>query len=82
MDFSWTDEQLAYKKAVIEFAQKELNRTCSNATETVVSRTELWKNAPILASTGCHFLKNMAAPMRISLTTMLTMEGLGYGCRR
>ena len=25
MDFSWTEEQLAYKKAVVEFAQKELN---------------------------------------------------------
>ena len=25
MDFSWTDEQLAYKKAVVTFAQNELN---------------------------------------------------------
>ena len=25
MDFSWTEEQLAFKKAVIKFAQKELN---------------------------------------------------------
>jgi hypothetical protein len=26
MDFSWTEEQLKFKKAVIEFAQKELNQ--------------------------------------------------------
>ena len=25
MDFSWTEEQLAFKKAVIKFAQTELN---------------------------------------------------------
>ena len=25
MDFSWTEEQLKYKQAVIEFAQRELN---------------------------------------------------------
>ena len=26
MDFSWTEEQLKYKRAVIEFAQEELNK--------------------------------------------------------
>ena len=25
MDFSWTEEQVAFKNAVIKFAQKELN---------------------------------------------------------
>lgn len=25
MDFSWSDEQLAFKRSVAEFAQKELN---------------------------------------------------------
>ena len=25
MDFAWSDEQLAFRKSVIQFAQKELN---------------------------------------------------------
>ena len=80
MDFSWTEEQLAYKKTVIEFAQKELNEGMIERDHEGRFSRDLWKKC---AGIGIH---GLATPEEYGgsdadiLTSMLTMEGLGYGC--
>lgn len=91
MDFAWSEEQLAFKAAVIKFAQKELNEglierdRCSE-----VSRRNWQKCADfgilglaIPEAYGGSVAGGSAADGSAAdiLTTMLVMEGLGYGCR-
>ena len=65
MDFSWTEEQLKFKQAVIEFAEKNLT-ACSNVIGLVNSPVIIGENAPISGSWACPCPSNMAAPMPIS----------------
>jgi len=80
MDFSWTDEQLAYKKAVIEFAQRELNREMIERDRQGLFSRELWKKCADFGIQGMPFPEKYGGSEADILTTMLTMEGLGYGC--
>ncbi|MFK8059241.1 MAG: acyl-CoA dehydrogenase family protein [Polaribacter sp.] len=84
MDFSWTEEELNYKKEVIKFAQENLQN------DTVVSRdndcsfsTDDWKKC---ADFG---IQGLAAPLEYGgskdkidlMSATLAMEGLGYGSK-
>jgi alkylation response protein AidB-like acyl-CoA dehydrogenase len=81
MDFSWTDEQLAYKKAVIEFAQKHLNTgLLEREREGELSR-ENWKKCAEFGIQGMPFPAEYGGADADIMTSMLTMEGLGYGCK-
>lgn len=81
MDFSWTEEQLAYKQAVIEFAQKELNGgLVERDRESQFSRRN-WEQCARFGIQGLPFPEEYGGAEADILTTMLTMEGLGYGCR-
>lgn len=81
MDFSWTEEQLAFKKAVINFARQELNEGLIERDKQAEFSMENWKKC---AQFG---LLTLAVPEEYGgvdadiLTAMLAMEGLGYGCR-
>jgi alkylation response protein AidB-like acyl-CoA dehydrogenase len=80
MDFSWTDEQMAYKKAVINFAQKELNAGMIERDQQSTFPNELWKKCAGFGIHGMPFPEKYGGSDADILTTMLTMEGLGYGC--
>src|SRR3990172_1829627 len=80
MDFSWTDEQLAYKKAVIDFARKELNQEMIQRDKERVFIRELWKKCADFGIQGMAVPEEYGGSEADILTTMLTMEGLGYGC--
>jgi hypothetical protein len=80
VDFSWTEEQLAYKKAVIEFAQKNLNEgVIERDREGRLSR-EAWKQCAQFGIQGMPMPEAYGGADADIMTTMLTMEGLGYGC--
>jgi alkylation response protein AidB-like acyl-CoA dehydrogenase len=81
MDFSWSDEQLRYKKAVIEFAQKELNKDIVERDHAGSFSRELWKKCADFGIQGLPFPEKYGGAEADILTTMLTMEGLGFGCR-
>jgi len=81
MDFAWTDEQLAYKKAVIEFAQRELNRDMIERDRNSTFSRELWKKCADFGIHGLPFPEEYGGADADVLTTMLTMEGMGYACR-
>ncbi len=80
MDFSWSEEQLAYKKAVIEFAQKELNIGMIERDYEGSFSRELWKKCAGFGIQGLATPEIYGGSDADIMTTMLTMEGLGYGC--
>lgn len=80
MDFSWTDEQLAYKKAVIEFAQKNLNDGIIERDQAGELSRAAWQQCARFGIQGLPMPEAYGGADADILTTMLTMEGLGYGC--
>jgi alkylation response protein AidB-like acyl-CoA dehydrogenase len=80
MDFSWTEEQLAYKRAVISFAQKELNKEVIQRDREEIFSRENWEKCAEFGIQGLPFPEAFGGADADILTTMLTMEGLGYGC--
>ena len=81
MDFSWTEEQLNFKKTVIEFAQKELNTGLIDRDRMGELALENWKKCAQLGILGLAIPEQYGGSGTDIMTTMLVMEGLGYGCR-
>ncbi len=81
MDFGWTEEQLAYKKAVIEFAQRELNQGMIERDRDSSFSRDLWQKCADFGIHGMPFPEKYGGSDADILTTMLTMEGLGYGSK-
>lgn len=81
MDFAWSTEQLKFKDAVIQFAQRELDQdVLARETSTVFPREE-WKKCASFGIQGLPLPKEYGGRDCDILTTMLAMEALGYGCR-
>jgi alkylation response protein AidB-like acyl-CoA dehydrogenase len=81
MEFSWTEEQLNFKNAVIEFAQKELNVGLIDRDRQGELAHENWKKCARMGILGLAIPEQYGGSESDILTTMLVMEGLGYGCR-
>jgi alkylation response protein AidB-like acyl-CoA dehydrogenase len=81
MDFSWTEEQLKYKRAVIDFAQKELNKGLIDRDRQGELARENWNKCAQFGILGLAIPEEYGGSEADILTTMLVMEGLGYGCR-
>ena len=81
MDFSWTEEQLKYKQAVIEFAQRELNDGLIDRDRQGELSRENWKKCARMGILGLATPEAYGGSATDIVTTMLVMEGLGYGCR-
>ncbi len=83
MDFSWTKEQTELRTQVAEFAERELNDDLTSREQEALFLRDLWKKC---AEFGIQALPN---PGRYGgrfeeaniLTSILAMEGFGYGCR-
>lgn len=83
MNFSWSKDQLDYKKAVIAFAQNEITHNVVEKDHKGEFPMESWQKC---AQFG---IQSMAAPAQYGgqknkvdiLTSMLAMEGFGYGCQ-
>jgi alkylation response protein AidB-like acyl-CoA dehydrogenase len=81
MDFSWTEEQLQLRHAVIEFAQKELNEGLAERDRQGELPRENWRKCARFGILGLAVPEEYGGAGSDILTTMLVMEGLGYGCR-
>ena len=81
MDFSWSDEQLEFKRSVSDFAQKELNRGLVERDKESEFSRENWQKCADFGILGLSFPEEFGGSDLDILTTMLTMEGLGYGSR-
>jgi alkylation response protein AidB-like acyl-CoA dehydrogenase len=81
MDFSWSEEQLALKRAVIEFAQQNLNQGLLERDRRSEFSRENWLKCARFGLHGLPIPEAYGGTGADILTTMLIMEGLGYGCR-
>lgn len=81
MDFSWTEEQRKYKQAVIEFAHKELNEGLIDRDRQGELGRQNWKKCARMGILGLAIPEEYGGSGTDIMTTMLVMEGLGYGCR-
>lgn len=81
MDFSWTDEQLALKRATAEFARAELDADVAARDSACAFSRDNWLKCAAFGIHGLPVPKDLGGGGADLLTTMLTMEGLGYGCR-
>jgi alkylation response protein AidB-like acyl-CoA dehydrogenase len=80
MDFDWSEEQLAFKSAVVEFARQRLNGAMIERDREGRFSRELWQECATFGIQGMPFPEEYGGGNSDILTTMLTMEGLGYGC--
>jgi len=81
MDFSWTEEQLTLKNAAIKFAQRDLNKDLIERDRKGEFSRESWQKCAQFGLQGLPFPEKFGGSDADILTTMLTMEGMGYGCR-
>ncbi len=81
MDFSWTEEQLNFKKAVIEFAHRELNKGLIDRDRQSEFSRENWQKCARFGIFGLAIPEEYGGNGADILTAMLVMEGLGYSCR-
>lgn len=81
MDFEFTGEQLELKKRAIHFAQKELNHDVIKRDKDEIFSRELWKKCSDFGIQGFAFPEQYGGNNADILSTMLLMEGLGYGCK-
>lgn len=81
MDFSWSDEQLAFKHRVIQFAQENLNGDIVERDYHGKFSQENWKKCAEFGIQGMCVPEAYSGSPEVDLmTTVLAMEGLGYGC--
>lgn len=81
MDFSWTEEQIEFKKAVMKFAANELNAEMIERDTAGSFSRENWRKCARFGILGLPVPEAYGGAGADIMTTMLTMEGLGYGCR-
>jgi len=79
VDFRINDEQLAYKKAVVEFATKNLNERFRERDAREEFSRDAWETCAGLGIQGLPFDDRYGGQGADTITTMLAMEGLGYG---
>lgn len=81
MDFSWSEDQIAFKQAVVEFAQRELKADLIELDKHGQLARDNWQKCAEFGILGLPFPEAYGGANEDIMTTMLTMEGLGYGCK-
>ncbi len=81
MDFSWSDEQLAFKQSIIKFTKNEMNNATIERDRTCQFDKKLWQKCARFGIQGLAIPEKHGGLGADPLTTVLVMEGLGYGCR-
>ncbi|MEZ4513832.1 MAG: acyl-CoA dehydrogenase family protein [Chloroflexota bacterium] len=79
MDFSWTEEQIQYKKAAVDFAKNELSDGVTEHDRFEAFPQERWRKCASFGVLGLPFPEQYGGAQADIMTTMLVMEGLGYG---
>jgi alkylation response protein AidB-like acyl-CoA dehydrogenase len=81
MDFELSEEQLAYRDAVIDFAQRELNKDLLQRDADGNFSTDAWRKCAEFGLQGLPVPEEYGGQDADALTIVLAMESLGYGCR-
>jgi alkylation response protein AidB-like acyl-CoA dehydrogenase len=81
MDLSFGPEQLALRDEIVRFARSELNSDLISHDRDEVFPRENWAKCAQFGIPGLPFPKEYGGSEADIVSTMLAMEGLGYGCR-
>ena len=80
MDFAWSEEQLAFREVVIRFAQRELGDDLADRERDSSLSTEAWRKCAEFGIQGLPVPAEYGGGGADTLTVILAMEALGYGC--
>jgi len=80
MDFGLTEEQNNLKRAVIAFAQKELNEQVLDRDRDQIFSNDNWRKCAQFGIQGLPIPEALGGSGADILTAMVVMEGLGYAC--
>ena len=80
MDFSLTAEQIELKQRTIDFARAELNDGLLEQDRAGTFSAEKWRKAAEFGILGLPIPTDYGGAGCDLVTTVSTMEGLGYGC--
>ena len=80
MDFSLTEEQERRRKAIIRFAQSELNSGVVERDADRVFPRDLWNRCKDFDLLGLCVPKSFGGGGLDALSTVLALEAFGYGC--
>lgn len=81
MNFSFTNEQLELRDAVIRFARRELADDVVARDRGSIFSREHWKKCAEFGVQGMPFPVAHGGQGMDLITTMLVLESIGYGCR-
>jgi alkylation response protein AidB-like acyl-CoA dehydrogenase len=80
MDFALTAEQRELKAAAADFARRELDQDLAQREETGEFGRQAWRACAKFGIQGLPVPAGLGGAGADILTTVLVMEGLGYGC--
>src|SRR5258708_1028249 len=81
LDFAWTEEQAAFRKEVIRFAQQELNDDMIRRDREEEFSWAHWKKCAEFGIQGLPVPQEYGGGGAGILTTVCGLEALGYWCR-
>jgi alkylation response protein AidB-like acyl-CoA dehydrogenase len=81
MNFEFSEDQLEFKQSAIDFAEKKLNDNVIERDKDAAFSHELWKKCAAFGIQGSAFPEQYGGLNTDIFSTMLLMEGLGYGCK-
>lgn len=81
MEFQWSEEQLAFYDAVVDFSQKELNDDLIGRDTNEIFSREAWNKCADFGIQGLPLPEEYGGQGADAITTMLGLEALGKGCR-
>lgn len=81
MDFSWTKEQVEIKENVIQFAQEIFRENLVELDQQEEFNLDGWKKCGEWGIMGLPIPQEYGGKELDPLTTIYTLEGLGYGCK-
>jgi alkylation response protein AidB-like acyl-CoA dehydrogenase len=81
LDFSWSDEQQAFRKEVTRFAKEELNDDIITRDKNEEFSWDLWRKCAKFGIQGLMIPTEYGGGGADILTTAGALEALGYGCK-
>jgi alkylation response protein AidB-like acyl-CoA dehydrogenase len=81
VDFEWTEDQVAFRDSVLEFARRSLSEDINKREREGEFSRELWQRCADFGIQGLPLPSEFGGQDADVLTTMLAMESLGYACR-
>jgi len=81
MNFEFSTEQLEFKRSAARFAQQALNDDVIGRDREAIFSRKLWEKCADYGILGFSFPEQYGGNGADIISTMLLMEGLGYGCK-